>query len=154
MIDTKLVSHVSFKLHFSKKSLCFTFRFTCQSPSLIFTVSPPPLQLLCTPIPHTGLLPSSASRALPKNPPLNINGRHSVQVQGIHANAPPGHPIDSNAPRMEKNSRVNRFTLANITGIRTWYMMQGILQNDFYFLPPLIISNYRNIIWLGLASRE
>ena len=89
-----------------------------------------------------------------KNPPLNINGRHSVQVQGIHANAPPGHPIDSNAPRMEKNSRVNRFTLANITGIRTWYMMQGILQSDFYFLPPLIISNYRNIIWLGLASRE
>ena len=52
VLDTKLVSHVSFKLHFSKKSLCFTFRFTCQSPSLIFTVSPPPLQLLCTPIPH------------------------------------------------------------------------------------------------------
>ena len=28
----------------------------------------------------------------PKNPLLNINGRHSVQVRGIHANSPPGHP--------------------------------------------------------------
>ena len=84
------------------------------------------------PIPHTGLLPSSASRALPKNPPLNINGRHSVQVQGIHANAPPGHPIDSNAPRMEKNSQVNCSTLANISGACTWYMM--ILQNVFISL--------------------
>ena len=119
VLDTKLVSHVSFKMHFpgnpfvSNSALHATVHLSF-SPFLrrLFNFCAPPFLT-------SGLLPSSASRVPPKNPPLNINGRHSVQVQGIHANAPPGHPIDSNAPRMEKNSQVNCSTLANISGACT-----------------------------------
>ena len=80
VVDSKLVSLVSLKLH-ATVHLSF-------SPFLrrLFNFCAPPFLT-------SGLLPRSASRVPPKkNPPLNINGRHSVQVRGIHANSPPGHP--------------------------------------------------------------